>query len=98
MWNVFPRPTRTRNPLTCLGVSTWFAAATLPVLTLLPVNTETYHAQYHVLEAFSFFNMILSEWQNSINASADPDKLSPQSFCVLRVIVDSRPAPEADGN
>ncbi len=27
----------------------------------LTVNTETYHAQYHVLEAFSFFNMILSE-------------------------------------
>ena len=28
---------------------------------LSAVNTETYHAQYHVLEAFSFFNMILSE-------------------------------------
>ena len=27
---------------------------------LAPVNTETYHAQYRVLEAFSFFNMILS--------------------------------------
>ena len=25
-----------------------------------PVNTETYHAQYRVLEAFSFFNIILS--------------------------------------
>lgn len=28
----------------------------------LTVNTETYHAQYHVLEAFSFFNMILSKF------------------------------------
>lgn len=25
------------------------------------VNTETYHAQYRVIDAFSFFNVILSE-------------------------------------
>lgn len=27
---------------------------------IIAVNTETYHAQYRVLEAFSFFNVILS--------------------------------------
>ena len=66
------------EPIDMPGCKYQLAAATLPVLTLLPVNTETYHAQYHVLEAFSFFNMILSEWQNSISAAADPDRLPPK--------------------
>ena len=38
-------------------------------MSFAPVNTETYHAQYRVLEAFSFFNMILSKFP------------SPRYFC-----------------
>ncbi|RPD67127.1 hypothetical protein L226DRAFT_549767 [Lentinus tigrinus ALCF2SS1-7] len=35
------------------------SAADAEPIDLPGFNTETYHAQYHVLEAFSFFNMIL---------------------------------------
>ena len=52
---------QTQSPLTFPGVSVTFWPHARLYLTCFIVNTETYHAQYHVLEAFSFFNMILSE-------------------------------------
>jgi hypothetical protein len=58
---------QTLNPSTCQDVSTHEVVFLKIVLDFATVSTDTYRAQYHVLEAFSLFNVILSASTFSIN-------------------------------